>query len=220
MPSIWYGDPTIVCRKPEDRVAGAQPEYLIVVLPDLDVVIVDPATSEVVSASGRRPHYLQVEQALRTYAVGLWGSGETDAGARLLVEMPEIDRNWEAFHHRIAVAMLLADRRGEDAAKLLAGIPPAERSWSLENLPALLAQQPRHRNFDAHALTAFGVDSTDTDALRIIVGSLLQRGYYEPAGRLGTRLLAFDPEDPLGRRTIAARDSVRLALSRVRIRDH
>lgn len=219
MPSIWYRDPTIVSRKPENRVLGTSPEYLIAVLPDLDVVFIDPATGQVASASDRPPHYLQIEQALRTYAVGLWGSGETDAGARLLVDMPEIDRNWEAFHHRLAVAMLLADGRSEDAQSLLAGVPPAERDWALRNLPAILAQQPRTRNLDAYAMAAFGVDSTDAGALRVLSGWLLYRGYYEPAGRIGTRLLGVAPDDQLGKRTIAARDSVRLALSRVRIRE-
>lgn len=218
MPSVWYRDPTIVSRKPEDRVAGEGPEYLIAVLHDLDVVFINPATGQVASASGRNPHYLQVEQALRTYAVGLWGSGETDAGARLLIEMPEIDRNWEAFHHRIAAAMLLADGRSEDAQSLLAGVPPAERNWALKNLPAILAQQPQTRNLDASAMRAFGVDSTDADALRSLSGWLLYRGYYEPAGRIGTRLLNVAPDDQLGKRTIAARDSVRTVLARVRVR--
>lgn len=219
IPSIWYRDPTITVRKPEERTAVNAPEYLFAVTQDLDVVRIDPFTFEVASASGQTPDYLTVEQALRTYAMGLAGSGETDAAARLLVEMPEIDRNFESLHHRMAVMFLLADGREEDARKLSAGIPAATRTWALDNLPAVLAQQPPNRLFDNVGLRAFGFDSTDVDALRHLTNWYLRRRYPDPAGRFAERLLARAPGDSAGIAAIAVRDSVIAARAKVRPRE-
>ena len=219
MPCLWYRDPTLAIRKPENRKAGSAQEFLFSVPQNLDIVRIDPFTYQTTSSSGRAPAYLTVEQALRTYAVGLAATGETDAAARLLVEMPEIDRSYEMFHHRMAVMFLLADGRDEDAAKLMAGIPPATRDWRIDNLIPVLAQQPTSRNFDSAGLRAFGVDSTDADALRRITGSYLRWRYPDPAGRFARRLLALVPRDSTGIAAAAVWDSASTARSRGRIRE-
>ncbi|HEY6554843.1 MAG TPA: hypothetical protein VI669_15925 [Vicinamibacteria bacterium] len=218
MLGVWYRDPSILVRKPENRRPDQGHDLLMAVTQDLDVLRIDPLGYQVASASGRQPEYLNVEQALRTYAVGLWGSGETDAGARLLVEMPEVDRSFESLHHRMAVAFLLADGREEDARRLLSGIPPASREWALDNLPAVLAQQPSSRQFDGPALRAFGIDSTDASAVRTLTQWFVRRGYYIPAGRFGDRLLTLAPGDPLALKANALRDSVQTVQARQRIR--
>jgi hypothetical protein len=219
MPAMWYRDPSLTIRKPEDRKAENTPEFLFSVPQDLDVVRIDPFTYRVTTASGGHPEYLTVEQALRTYAMGLAGSGETDAAARLLVEMPEIDRSYESLHHRMAVMVLLADGREEDAKQLMSGIPPATREWSLGNLPVVLAQQPQVRNFDAVGLRAFEVDSTDVDAIRHLTEWYLRRRYPDPAGRFAARLLALAPGDSIGMAAAAVRDSAWAARAKARIRD-
>ncbi|MEK7347537.1 MAG: hypothetical protein AABZ94_01560 [Candidatus Eisenbacteria bacterium] len=219
MPCLWYRDPTLEIGKPENRKAVNAPEFLFAVPQDLDIVRIDPFTFRTTTASGRPPAYLTVEQALRTYAMGLAGCGETDAAARLLVGMPEIDRNFESLHHRMAVMFLMADGREEDAKKLLSGIPPATRDWALDNLPAVLAQQPAMRTFDAAGLRAFGVDSTDVDALRRLTGWYLRRRYPDPAGRFADRLLARSPHDSTGLAAAAVRDSAFAARSKARIRE-
>jgi len=216
---LWYRDPTLVVRKPENRKAMDAPEFLFAVTQSLDVVRIDPVTFQTTSASGSPPAYLTVEQALRTYAVGLAASGETDAGARLLVDMPEIDRSFESLHHRMAVMFLLADGRDDDAKRLLAGIPPATRQWALDNLPAVLAQQPAKRNFDAAGLRAFGVDSTDVDALHHLTTWYLRWRYPDPAGRFADRLLALSLGDSTGLAAVALRDSALAYRAKARIRD-
>jgi hypothetical protein len=208
MPRYWYRDRTLVIRKPEDRLPTNGPEFLFAVAPDLDVVRIDPASLTVASSSGRQPHYLVVEQALRTYAMGLAGAGETNAAARLLVEMPEVDVNFEILHHRMAIMFLLADGREEDARRLAEGIPPTPASWAMDNLPAVLAQQPRRRYFDAAGMRAFGVDTTNIAALRELTRWFVVRGYYDVAGRFGDRILSLAPTNPLALRAIALRDSV------------
>jgi len=207
-PRLWYRDPTLLVRKPEQRLDVGTQDFLLAVAPDLDIVRIEPFTWAVSTASGRRPDYSVVEQALRTYAMGLAGTGEIDAAARLLVEMPEIDRSFEALHHRMAVMFLIAADRLDDAAKLEAGIPPATREWSLGNLPAILAQQPTERNFDSAGMRAFQIDTTDVSALRDLTRWYFLRRYWKPAGRFGERVLSLVPGDSVGLAAIAFRDSV------------
>lgn len=211
MPRLWYRDPTLIVRKPEDRVEIDGPELLFAVSPDLDVIKIDPYTYAAVSANGRPIDYYVAEQALRTYAMGLAGVGKTDAGARLLVEMPEVDPSFEILHHRMAMMFLIAAGRGDDARRLAEGIPRTPKEWALGNLPAVLSQQPRRRSFDGAAMKAFGIDTTDVSALRELTEWFVSRGYFDVGGRFGDRILALAPGDRLGFRATSLRDSVETA---------
>lgn len=208
MPRLWYRDPSLVVRKPEDRAEVAGPEFLFAVSPDLDVIKIDPVTYAAVSANGRSLDYYVVEQALRTYAMGLAGIGETDIAARLLVEMPEVHVSFEMLHHRMALMFLIAAGREDDARRLADGIPNTPRSWALVNLPPVLAQQPRRRNFDGAGMRAFGVDTTDVSALRELTRWFDSRGYLDVGGRFGDRILAISPADPMALRATSRRDSL------------
>jgi hypothetical protein len=207
MPQLLYRDRTLTVRKPEEREAMDGPEFLLAVYKDLDIISVDPISFAVASASGETPSYHTVEHALRTYAVGLANTGRIDDGASLLVRMPDADLGYETLHHRMAAMVLLAAGRETDARRLATGVPQPSRRWVMETIPAILAQQPPEGPFDASGLRAFGIDSTDVDAIRELARVYLTQRLADPAGRFGRRLLILAPGDSVGLAAVAVSDS-------------
>lgn len=193
---VWYRDPTLRTRKPTERDARGGPEFLFVITPDWDVVEIDPASLSARSASGRDPDYAYCEGAVRAYASGLARSGEIDRAVGLLLHMPEISTRMRGVHHRLAATLLLAEAREAEADSLLSKEPPIERGYAIANLRAVLAEQPPGRPYDDFALRAFGIASTDADAMRELMRWFVSMRYAEVAIRFAERVEALSPGDP------------------------
>jgi len=192
---IWYRDRTLRAVRPEDRERPEGPERLTLITPDRDVVDIDPRTLYARSASRREPDYHQVEGAVRAYAVGLAGSGQTDDAVRLLLHLPEINPGLQSVHRRMAAMFLYADGRDREGAAILDSTVALPRGLALADLRAVLAEQPRGRVFDDHGLRAFGISTQDSAAVRELMRWFVSMKYAEPALRFAERLEALSPGD-------------------------
>lgn len=192
---VWYRDRSIYAVRPEARRPGNHPELLMVITPDRDVIDINPATMFGRSASGKEPDYNICEGAVRTYAMGLAGSGNTDAAVNLLLHMPEVNRGLEIVHRRMAAMFLFAERRDQEGEAILRVTSELPRGLVLADLNAVLAEQPPGRTYDEYALRAFGISSGDTDAIRSVMRWFARMKYVEVALRFAQRLERLRPGD-------------------------
>jgi hypothetical protein len=199
---VWYAEPTIRARRPEDRVASGTPEYLFAITPDLDVVEIDRETLRAQTASGRDPDYAYVAPAVRAYCTGLFGSGETDRAVDILLHMQEINPKLQSVHWRTAATFLLADGRIADADSILHQALPLSRALALANMRAVLAERPPGRILDDAALHAFDIEPDDAEAIRELMRWFAKFGYAEPALRFADRLERLSPGDSEAAATI------------------
>jgi len=192
---IWYRDRTLRAVRPEERTRPNGPELLTLITPDWDVVDIDPRTLFARSASRREPDYYQCEGAVRAYAVGLAGSGQTDDAVGLLLHLPEINAGLQSVHRRMAAMLLYADRRDQAAAAILDSTVTLPRGLALADLRAVLAEQPKGRMFDDHGLRAFGISAQDTTAIRELMRWFVRMKYVDVALRFAERLNTLSPGD-------------------------
>ena len=191
---VWYEDPTLQTVRPEARTATTGPEFLFLITPGLDVVEIDPQTLSARS-SGEDPDYAYCERAVRAYALGLFGSGEADRAAQLLIGMPELSANMENAHHRLAAALLLASGRKAEADSVLRALPPVSREYALSTLTAFLAEPLRGSPIDSFALATFGIADDDDSADRHLMEWFEREKYHASALRFAERLGRKHPED-------------------------
>lgn len=192
---IWYRDRSIYTVRPEARRPGDRAELVMVITPDRDVIDINPATMFARSASGREPDYNICEGAVRAYAMGLAGSGNTDAAVNLLLHMPELNRGLEIVHRRMAAMFLFAEERDREGEAILHVTYELPRGLALEDLKAVLAEQPPGRIYDEYALRAFGISQGDTDASRSLMRWFAGMKYAEVALRFAQRLDQLRPGD-------------------------
>ncbi len=198
---VWYRDRGIHAIRPEARKPGSGRDLLCVITRDRDVIDINPVTLEARSASGTDPAYHACETAVRGYATGLAGSGETDAAVSVLLRMPEVNRGLLSVHRRIAAMFLLAEGRISEADTILASAPALPRGVALADLRAVLAEQPPGRLFDDPALRAFEISPDDSAAARDLMRWFSQMKYVEPAIRFAQRLEKLRPGDTEAVRT-------------------
>jgi len=192
---IWYRDRSIYTVRPEARRSGKHADLLMVITADRDVIDINPATMVARSASGKEPDYKICEGAVRAYAMGLAGSGDTDAAVNLLLHMPEVNRGLEIVHRRMAAMFLFAEGRDQEGEAILRATPELPRGLALEDLNAVLAEQPPGRIYDEYALRAFGISQGDTDAIRSLMRWFAGMKYAEVALRFAQRLEQLRPGD-------------------------
>ena len=193
---LWYRDRTLRAVRPEARDRGpAGPEVLTVITRDRDVIDINPVTLVARTASGKRPDYRSCETAMRAYAMGLAGSGEARRAAAIMLHLPEINAGLQSAHRRVAAMFLYSEGRDAEAKTILDSTMVLPREVTLDNLHALLAEQPSGRNYDAEALRAFGVSPTDSTAMRALMRWFAEKKYAEVAIRFADRLERLQPGD-------------------------
>ena len=149
------------------------------------------------SASEREPNYHVCEGAIRAYAMGLAGSGNTDAAVDLLLRMPEVNVGLQSVHRRMAAMFLYAEKRDREAGAILNSTVSLPRGVALADLRAVLAEQPAgNRTFDDHGLRAFGISPQDTTGLQELMQWYADMNYAETALRFAYRVQALVPGDP------------------------
>jgi hypothetical protein len=192
---LWYRDRTLRAVRPEARTKAEGPELLTVITRDRDVIDINPLTLAARTASGRNPDYQSCETAMRAYAMGLAGSGETSKAAHVMLRLPEINAGLQSAHRRVAAMFLYSEGRDREAEAILDSTMVLPREVTLENLHALLAEQPPQRSYDLEALRAFGVSPTDTVALRALMRWFAEKKYAEVAIRFADRMDRLQPGD-------------------------
>lgn len=185
---IWYRDRSVRTLRPEARTRTAGPEILAVIAPDRDVIDINLATLFARSASGKEPDYHVCETAIRAYAMGLAGSGDTDAAANLLLHMPEVNIGLETVHQRMAAMFFFAEGRDREAQAVLDSTVALPRGIAIADLQGVIAEQPPGRVFDTYALRAFGISPDDVDAIRDLMRWFGKMKYAEVALRFVERV--------------------------------
>lgn len=192
---IWYRDPSILTLRCDQRVMGQEPEFLFWIGAGRNVVEVDLATMRPRSTAGK-PEYGEYQRAIRSYALGLGCSGDTDRGVAMLLGLPKFAAADSILDRRLAAMMLLADGRRADAEAILGETPAFSREQALPLLAAVLAQPTHEDRFGESALPAFGFAPGDSGALRFFMRWLDQRGVHGAAARFARRLWRWAPGDP------------------------
>ncbi len=181
-PRFWYRDPSLLVRRPWEREAGRAHDFLFVITPDRGVVEIDTATLQPV-ASGPTLPPIPLETAVRTYAVGLFQSGEPERAIDALFRAPSGDAAIASVHGRIAAALLLALGRNAEARDVLARVPPVPRDYAMQALRVILLEPLRRRPIEAYVLQAFGFGD-DAAARTELEGWALTNGLPDVAERL------------------------------------
>jgi hypothetical protein len=191
---VWYHDPTLVTDKPQRRRSVSRNEYLFWIEKNLDVAEINPITLRARS-SGPKPQYFEYQKTLREYALGLASSGQARRAAAILLQMPHSNRAEWGFDARIAAAFLFREGSIEAARDVLAHVPPMAREDALDGLSGLLADLPPGFDIDDPALAAFGIESNDTGAMRLLMGWFRAKGYKSAALRFASKLNHLLPGD-------------------------
>jgi len=192
---IWYRDRSTHTLRPEARRADSLPQLLMVITPDRDVIDINLSTLFARSASGREPEYKTCEGAIRAYAMGLAGSGDTDTAVNLLLHMPEVSAGLKSVHLRMAAMFLFAQGRDREAEAILDSTAALPRGVAFADLHAVLAEQPPGRVLDEYALRAFDVSPDDSAAVRDLMRRFEAMKYAGPALRFAERMERLKPGD-------------------------
>jgi hypothetical protein len=200
----WYRNPKLDTMHPEwrrpdppnrilRREVPPDGQHLAWVAPDLtvheiDLVTMAPRTDLADTAS------YEYGATVRSFALGLAATGETDGAVNVLLDLPAPDDLVAAVNRRLAAALLLADGRTEDAARLTRTTPAIGADDAIEVAHAVLAS-PARRDIDAAVLLALGVAPADTAVVRGVMRKLAMSGHWGATSRFARRLLEAKPGD-------------------------
>jgi hypothetical protein len=199
----WYRDPKLLTIRPERRLPHPRAEYLFWITPNLDVYEVDLRTL-LPRTYGPKPEYIEYQKAVRFYARGLAATGNTGLALNILLGMPQMEPVHREVDHRIAAMLLFTAGDSVGARRLLAPLPPLDRTIALGVVALLLSTPDRRRANDDAALEAFGIPRDDPESIRALMTSCNKPGAYPVAMRFARRLLELRPADAGALHVIAA----------------
>ena len=191
---VWYRQPGIWVLDPDLYRPGGGNQFLFWIDPQLNLFEINLATLE-----PRGPtqtfNLAQYQKALRGYAFGLAGAGETHRAVQIITRMPEPSKEVWAFDQHIAAMLLFAAHEDSLANQLLAKLPAYDRETSLKAASAVLVEPVPGLDLDLAAMRAFQISDTDPEALRALMLQLEALGSRLAARRFAGRLLALIPSD-------------------------
>jgi hypothetical protein len=156
-PRFWYRDPSLLVRHPWEREPGRAHEFLFVIPPDQGLVEIDTTSLQPANPMAGLPPQ-PLETAVRTYAAGLFQSGEPARAIDILFRAPSTDAAIASVHGRIAAALLLALGRDAEARQVLTRVPPMPRDYAIRTLRVLLLEPLRRHPIEPCLLQAFGLE--------------------------------------------------------------
>jgi hypothetical protein len=133
---------------------------------------------------------------LRSYAIGLAGSGEVQRAIDILLNLDPPETWDHAISYRIAAMLLYSVGMDSVADGMLDGIPPIPEQSAFEAVGNMLTVPTApNRPLERHALRAFGFSWDDPKVLRALMRALMGLGYEDVSGRLADRILVLVPGD-------------------------
>ncbi len=191
----WYRDPTILTLRPERRLPHRGPEYLFRITESRDVVEIDP-DSGTFRSSGVRPDAEEMNAITRTYARGLTASGEPDRATRILSRLAAHDEPMlRSYDQRLSAMAALMKGDRTRAAGILADAPVIPREFALYAVSKILAEPTMRADLDGRAYEAFGLSSSDPEALRYLMRVFYGSLFVPQTVRLARRLQEVAPGD-------------------------
>lgn len=199
---VWYRDPTLQTLRPERHVISSRPEYLFWIDPKLSVFQVDTQTLAVRSA-GAPVEPFRYRAVLRSYAIGLAGSGQLQRAVDVLLGIDPPTSWHHVTSYRIAAMLVYAYGFEADANQMLLDAPMVPRAAALRSIRNLLTvPMSPSRPLERHALRAFGLSWDDADAVKAVMWDLDALGYHNVSSRLAERVLMLQPGDPIAFRIL------------------
>ncbi len=196
---VWYRDPTLRGVDVLERKPGAPSEYLARVTTDLDVIRIDPDQERVTSNNPAAVDITEVGRPLRNYARAVAAGGDIDRAVRLTEWLARMESGWgTAYAHHLSAMFLLYGGRRDEASKILATTPAFPREDALAVVRRLLAEPSESEKLDDTAFEAFGLSSSDPEAIRWIMRDFVHDGALAQAAWYAQRLLRLAPGDPEG----------------------
>ncbi len=193
---VWYRDPTLRGVDVLERKPGARAEYLARVTTDLDVIRIDPDQERVTSNNPAAIDITEVGRPLRNYARALAAGGDIDRAVRLTEWLARMESGWgTVYAHHLSASFLLYAGRRDEAAKILESVPAFPREDALAVVRRLLAEPSQSEKLDDAAFEAFGLSSTDPEAIRWIMRDFVHDGALGQAAWYAQRLLRLAPGD-------------------------
>jgi hypothetical protein len=194
---VWYGDPGLHAVDVLNRRPEAVADYLVRVTTDLDVISIDPDAHRVKASRPDVADMTQVGRPLRNYARALAAGGDPDRAIRVMEWFTELESDWgKVYGERLTAMILLNAGRREEAAKILATAPEFPREDALAVVRRLLAEPSESEQLDDAAFEAFGLSTTDPEAIRWIMRDFMHDGAVAQAAWYAQRLQRLAPRDP------------------------
>jgi len=194
--SVWYQDPTLRTVGTLQRRPGAPAEFLVRVTTELDVISIDPNTRRVRSTGSLAPDLTEIGRPIVNYARAVAAGGDYDRAARMVQGLAgaETGANRD-FVRRASAMILLAAGRRDEAAALLATVPPLSKEDALWSVKPFLTETSASERLDEAAFEAFGLSSGDPEAIRWIMLRFRREGALVQAAWYAERLLQVAPGD-------------------------
>jgi hypothetical protein len=212
---IWYRDPTLRVLRPERRGANPNAEFLFRITGNRDVVEIDP-DRESLNSSGGEPDPEEMRAIIRTYARGAAASGESARAIRILERLASADDEpLKSYDLRLAAMALLAEHDRAGATRLIARASPISREFALESVARVMGAPTWRADFDSCAFQAFGVSSSDPEALRYLMNTFYASQFVPQAIDFARRLQEVAPAD-----SESAEILTRLGANRMWLRGH
>jgi hypothetical protein len=118
------------------------------------------------SLGGIPPDYVTCEAAVRSYAHGLYASGETDRAVQTMLRSPDPTPSLRSFHERIGAIFLLADGRTDEAIGIIRAAPRLPKQEGVYRACMLLRTALPRGITTRMVLNAFEISRTDSSSLR------------------------------------------------------
>jgi hypothetical protein len=191
----FYRDPTLRTLRPERRLPRPRAEFLYRITGTRDVVEIDPDRGTFRS-SGAHPDSEEVRAITRTYTRGIAASGEPDRAARILGRLAAGDEPaLRSYDLRLAAMGLMSQGNAPGAKRLLEEAPPITRDYALYCVSKVLSEPTGNDGLDSCAYAAFGVSTSDPEALRALMELYYASQFVPQAIHFARRLQELAPGD-------------------------
>lgn len=191
---VWYANPTLVTENLGRLRADSRLEYFLGVTPTCGVFEIRLADLTARS-TGTQLGVQDYQNAIRSYAYALLGTGQVDRATGVLLAMKEPESTTQALDRRLAATMLYAKGRSAEAAALCASLPPLDREAALQEIAAALRTDVAGVALDEAAFKAFGWPEDDPEAYRSLMRYFSSQVLLPQAQRMAERLLVLRPGD-------------------------
>jgi hypothetical protein len=193
-PRVWYDDPSIRAEPLEGFDPRRVPSALFWIDGRADVFELEYPSLQPRS-NGQIIQNADYQKAIRSVALGLARAGYVDDAARAILTMRATSAIQVSFDRRFVATLYLEAGRAEDAARVVAGLPPMDRTEALYALSAALGAWDPSEAFDRAAFVAFGVSPDDTEAWRYLMKWYVSTDQYDAAHRMALHLRSLMPSD-------------------------
>lgn len=167
-PRVWYQDPTLDARSPEERLRTG-PLLLFRTTTDLTVAEILPEKEDYHWEGVVEPDVEEIVAPIYSLVRGTAACGDVEGALRILKMLRSLPGTEGHYEDRIQAMVLLGNGRKEEAARILATVPPYPRQLTLRMVIKLMDQPTRRERMDSSILPAFGLSEDNAQDVRDVM---------------------------------------------------